>query len=539
MNVTAILSLLHAPPGGENAATRRFRREPVLAWTLRRVARAAGVTQTAILCWEDQLEAVAPIAEAARAHVLAKGPRCAIPPLEAIAASRRWADGWRGGLLGTCCFDQGFYGPWHNEVLQRFQSEAALLVEADGGLVDAGLLDGLIEHARQQPAKEYCFLPAAPGLGGAIVRRALLEQLAATQNHLGKLLHYWPDIACRDPITTAHCAAVPTGAARTLDRFTLDSQRQISRLERMTLSLNGQLLQTEAEALVQAAARERECEELPREVTLEVNSIRRTSPLYWPGRYLPILRPEMGVNQAAALFAELAGCDDLRLTLGGTGDPMLSEGIFDIIAAAAGVGIRAIHVETDLVGLDAQRVRRLAESPVDVVSVQLPALRAETYQQVMGSDRLGEAIGNVRELLVRRQELGRGTPIVVPTFVKCRQNAHEMEGWYDYWLRAAGTAVIAGPSDCGGRIADVAVADMSPSRRRACRRLGWRMTVLCNGRIASCENDVMGEQAVGEVGRGSVREVCGGRLAELRQAHAAGKWDEMPLCGKCREWDRR
>ena len=59
------------------------------------------------------------------------GPTCsprarasASPEIEAVAASRRWADGWRGGLLGTCDFDLGFHAGWFDEVAAKLESDA-------------------------------------------------------------------------------------------------------------------------------------------------------------------------------------------------------------------------------------------------------------------------------------------------------------------------------------------------------------------------------------------------------------------------------
>jgi len=55
-----------------------------------------------------------------------------------------------------------------------------------------------------------------------------------------------------------------------------------------------------------------------------------------------------------------------------------------------------------------------------------------------------------------------------------------------------GTAVIQGPSNFAGQIPSIAVADMTPPNRKACARIESRMTILSDGRIVSCEQDVMG-----------------------------------------------
>ena len=124
-----------------------------------------------MLCWEDQAEAVAPIAAELNVQYIARSARVCVPHLEAVAAARRWADGWRGGLLGTCEFDRGFHGPWIAEIAEKTGADAMLLVDPAAGLVDPVLIDGLIEHSEGRPEIDLCFSQAAPGLSGALLRK--------------------------------------------------------------------------------------------------------------------------------------------------------------------------------------------------------------------------------------------------------------------------------------------------------------------------------------------------------------------------------
>lgn len=537
-NVTAILSLLHQPADGRNSATRQFRGEPVLAWTLRRLARAKGIAHCAILCWEDQVFAVRPIAAANNAFVLAKAPRVPNAMLDAVTAACKWSDGWRGGLLGACSFDRGFHAAWFNEIREKLQSDAVIVVDPDAGLIDATLVDQLIDHAHRHPSAEYCFTPAAPGLNAVLLRPALLDRFAATGGFLGRMLNYHPDLPGRDPIAHQNCAPVPTPVARTICRFTLDTERQIHRMDRATVSLNGQLLHTGSEALVATASSDSEVDLLPRDVTLELNTTRAANPVYGPGRRLSIHRSDLTLSQARAIFQQLASLDDVRLTLAGVGDPLLHAQALDIIAAAHDAGIDSIHVETDLLNLDAVRLHKLAESPVDVLSVHLPAATPATYQKIMGIDGLPTAMANVRQFLTHRQSLSRGTPLLVPTFTKCKDNLHEMESWYDQWLRAVGSAIIVGPSDYAGQIPDVAVADMTPPRRRSCARLASRLTILSTGQVVSCEQDILARQPIGQADTHALRDIWQSHFADLRCAHATGQWDLYPLCQSCRDWHR-
>ena len=171
------------------------------------------------------------------------------------------------------------------------------------------------------------------------------------------------------------------------------------------------------------------------------------------------------VPLAPVLRGEGAHADDARLILGGVGDPLLAPNVFDVITAARAAGA-VVHLRTDLVGVQPDVVIELAESSVDVVSVQIPAVTAQTYLAVMGVDGLNQVIENIKLFVQRRAALGRGTPLLVPVFTKCRQNIAEMETWYDKWLAAVGSAVIHGASDYAGQIPDCSVADMTPPARR-------------------------------------------------------------------------
>src|SRR4051812_2174859 len=386
-NVTVVLSMLHEPPEGDarlNSATRTFRAAPVLHWTLERSGRAQRVGTAAVICWEDQLPSVMPLASEHDANVLTKGPRVMLPEVDAISAARHWADGWRGGLLSTCHFDVGFYGPWHREVAQRLGSDGILLVDPASGLVDPILLDRLIEHAEQRPEVELCFSAAAPGLGGALIGRSLLERLAAAKAHPGRLLHYLPDQLSREPLAGEGCLPVATPVARTTQTFVLNSRRQIERIEAATVSLNGELVSSDAEAIVRRVQPADGIDPLPREVVLELNTNRASKPVFWPGRSKPIQRESLDARRVAALLEELAEAEDVRLTLGGVGDPLLCDQVFDVIDTAAAQGITCVHIETDLLDVPTDKIARLARAQIEVISVHIPATTPATYAAVMG-----------------------------------------------------------------------------------------------------------------------------------------------------------
>jgi spiro-SPASM protein len=461
-----------------------------------------------------------------------------LPAIEAVAAARRWSDGWRGGLLGTCDFDLGFHGAWVKEVIDRLGSDGVVLVDPSSATVDPAIIDTIIERARARQTIELCFTQAPPGLGGVLLRSSLVERLASAETHPGRLLHYQPDHPARDPIGGDGCAPIATPVARCTRNFRLDSDRRIEQLTQAAISLNGELVTSGAEELLHRLSWTTQVDPLPRDVVMELNTSRATSPTFAPCRFLNIIREPMRADLARRVLERIGSVDDVRLTIAGVGDPLLHDEVFEIIDAAMNSGVRSIHVETDLLPRDASSVDRLVGSGVDVVSVHLPAMTPQTYATVMGVDRCVEVIENMKRFVTRRHELRQGVPIVVPTFVKCSANIAEMEAWYDQWLRALGAAVIRGPSDFAGLIPDCAVADMSPPRRRACSRLWSRMSILSDGRVVSCEQDVTARQVVGDARSQTIREIWQQGFGRMRACHRSGEWDQSPACAACREWHR-
>jgi radical SAM protein with 4Fe4S-binding SPASM domain len=344
-------------------------------------------------------------------------------------------------------------------------------------------------------------------------------------------LHYMPQRPVIDPIGSDACVNVPALICRTTENFLLDSTSPIRRFTSAAHSLNGQLMGTGSEELVRRMNTESRIGDLPREITLELNTSRTTSPVYWPGKTAKIDRTELTADIATKLFADLGGADDIRLTLAGVGDPLNAVTLFDIIAMARSAGMHAIHVETDLAVADESLAARLAAADVDVVSVYLPALSPATYAAVMGADLMLRVLNNIKVFVTERARRSSGVPVVVPTFVKLAANLAEMDAWYDQWLSAVGAAAIVGPAD-----ASLALADMSPVKRKSCSRIARGISVLSDGQIVSCERDVTRRQTMGRVGETSISEIWAKRFGQLREDHAAGAFAKHPVCAGCRAW---
>ena len=529
MKIIALSSMLHED-AVTNSATRRFRGEPVLGWTLRRIDQTRHLHRSLILAWDDQVEAIIQAGVNARSC----GPRRQNAALQATCAAQRWADGWRGGLLHTCWFDKGFVAPFVFEAVTEEAADAIVWIDPSAGLIDPALLDALVD-AGASGTRDFYFTQAAPGLGGVLLKQNLLQQLAEDQALPGRLVHYLPSAPMLDPVTSDACVETPLPVSRTIDRFTLDSQRQIDRIEQATQSLNGTLITSESLSIVSRAITVPASGKFPRELVIELTARRATRPIFNPATHLKIDRPDINSGMLESIITQSAACDDVRITLAGVGDPLCHPQFAELLNALT--PIAAVSIETDLIDASDERIKMLIDSGIDAIAIHLPAMQPSTYAHIMGIDAMASVVESIRRLVVYRKEIGNGVPLIVPIFQKLATNLDEMEIWYDTWLKALGSAVIRGPSRFGGRLPDLAAADMTPSKRKPCARIQQRLTILSDGWITMCDEDVTGEATLGHVSRDRIENIWTTAMGDIRQRHE--RMTALPLlCNNCREWDR-
>lgn len=528
--VAAVLSMLHER-AGVNSATRLFLGHKVLRLTADRVRSVRDDIEVAIAYWDDQSEAVEAAMGGLEFTRLRLGGRTVVAGAEGVWAAGRWTDGWRSGPGDVSSFDRGWHAGAAEAAIRTCGAGAVMVMDASAGLVDPNLLRGLIEQAEHHEDRGLVFLPAAPGFGAMIIRASVVEELKRTGGHPGKALHYVPDYYAFDPIGTPAAAPVPTAVARSNRQFTLDTPGQVELLSGVT-----GVLEKSAEEIVRAVTVG--AGPYPRDLRLELTTHRATKPVFVPS---VAARSEMRPAEYARLFDELGSISPgdwcpVRVTLGGVGDAMLYEGLEEVAGMAAERGV-ALAVETDLMGCSPERVEWLAlGSAVDVVMVHLPAASREVYARVMGADAHEEALSNMtRFLRARARGKSRNTPLLIPIFTKLRENASEMEVWYDHYLRELGTAVVEGPAF----VPALGVAEMAPPNRKPCRRLWSRATLLADGTWVPCElhatNPGSWSRNVQEM---TLSEFWASGMENLREAHRAGRYSLNVLCGECREWHR-
>ena len=113
------------------------------------------------------------------------------------------------------------------------------------------------------------------------------------------------------------------------------------------------------------------------------------------------------------LIEELSARDDMRVVLGGFGDPLQHPQFIDFVAVCRRAGILGLTVRTPAVTLDAPAIDALIQADVDVLNVLLDANSSDVYRHLHGADCFDRVVANVDQFLARSHEAGRATPLLV------------------------------------------------------------------------------------------------------------------------------
>ena len=207
------------------------------------------------------------------------------------------------------------------------------------------------------------------------------------------MLHYGPDVFSREPLAGEVVRPRPDAVARTAHRFDLDlrpTARPHRRDRRATGRRNWPPPRPRSSSA--GAGRRARPDALPREVVLELNTIRLSRPIFWPRPALRNRRTDMRPAWPADSGRRIGGPGRQSPDAGRRRRPAPAPDMFRVIDAATAAGV-AVHLETDLLGPDveigppARRVR----DPISC-SIHLPAL-TDKHARGHGHGRLPAGAG--------------------------------------------------------------------------------------------------------------------------------------------------
>ncbi len=542
MNVAALIhaDLDTSPIGTASRLATLLHGTPVLTRTLRRLARCPALQGTVVVCPAVQVDAVTRLAEGLEVTVKAfDGPPR--PAEDIIRTARKWSlHSWRGGLGNTTFFDEHVHPGLYAAVAEQLGLEAIAAVAAEAPLVDPILLDAMIDHlGAGHEDSRMVFGQAPPGIVGTVLRTDLILEAAQAGTPIGWINSYRPDKPIPDYIRTAACYQVPLAVQHASGRLTSDTRRGFEMLEDL-IEHGGEDCSAEQLCTMLTSTQATRPEAVPNEVQIELTiDDHHTATRLRPRGAVVGTREPMSLSVFERMVDQLAVHDDILLTLGGFGEPLLHPEFVDFLRVARDSGIFGVAVRTNGLALDEGIARALIEHRVDIVQVLVDATTVERYRSLHGCGGLDVVRENIGRAVELRRAAGQSTPNIIGSLVKCTETLDDMEPFFDEWLRAQGWSIIEGYSHYAGQLPDRMVMSMAPPLRIPCRQLRHRCTILSDGTVVGCDQDFKGLYSAGTVDTQSLDGVWhGSALVTLRVAQHEGNYAAHPLCPGCDEWHR-
>jgi hypothetical protein len=533
-----------APSGNPSQLMTRLGDRTILAHTLRRLTQVAGLTRRCLYVRPRDRELSAQtLNEAGLADRVDLVPLDTAPRNRRtlLTTARKWnLESWRGGLLGATWFDEYLDPVATAALLKHCACDGLLCLDGHQPLFDSGMAGAMVAHAQaNEHESKMTFAQTPPGLSGAIVRREALADVLECNIPFGLLLSYRPELAQVDPIHRAACFAAPPRVVRTAARLTGDTRRSRELLAAALAELGEDATAAELCEWSHAPEHNR-AGPLPVEIELELTTADPLpdSTLRPRGQRVP--RRQLGdLAPLGRLAAELAEYDDRLAVIGGHGDPLQHPQFGDVCRLLRSAGVYGIAVVTPLVDLTDATIETLLTNKIDAVEILLDAHTPETYRRVQGADYFAQVVANVERLEGARRKRESPRPVLACSLTRCAGTIKDVEGFYDFWIPKIGSAIIRGYNDYCGMLSPDTLLPSTPSVRESCRRLASRLTLLADGRVALCAQDVAGTVVTGNWITQSLGEIWNGAaLGQARTAHGRRALEAFPLCARCTEWSR-
>jgi len=461
-----------------------------------------------------------------------------IPGRPLLLRRRKWAlDSWRGGIGSATYFDEFGVPAMLHKICMDFEADALLFASGAAALIDPDISFGVFKwHVDHSSYVRYTFSATPPGLSPQAFSPAVLNLLSNTHISPGMLLAYSPEKPEIDPLFRDAHYKVSQEIIKTPFRLAADTERSFELMREIVERLGPDPAALDIARLLRASP-EITAGRVPREVEIEVTTRSRLQAAWSPGRLLERAEADMSLEHFSGIVDSLGVYDDVRLTLGGFGEPTMHPQLMDMIRIARDAGIFAIAIETDGLSIDKQYARSLVESGVDVVAVSLDALRPEVYAKLKGSDSLESAVAGTHTLISVRDSLGSDGPVVLTTMVKSLETDGEWVPFYDYWFRRSDAPIARTFNNYAGQVDDRTPIHLAPPGRVPCSKLFRSMLIMCDGTVSVCPQDFRGLSIAGNAFEMPIEQIWRGEVIEkLRAAHCKSDFSAFQLCEKCMDW---
>lgn len=207
------------------------------------------------------------------------------------------------------------------------------------------------------------------------------------------------------------------------------------------------------------------------------------------------------------------------------GEPFLDKQLVEKVRYAKSKGIAEVGMISNGSLITEEIARGMVEAGLDAINISVDAAGKDVFERTRLNLDYDTVIGNVRNLVRIRAELGRKRPRLILSFVR-QDNSADEQAFIQEWSKVADKIHITDLHNWAGTLhgqSDV---------RYPCYRLWQTFTVLWDGRVSLCCADFDGRNVLGDLRTSSIKEVWNSKpYRAVRRQHLESGGPE--ICRSC------
>jgi radical SAM protein with 4Fe4S-binding SPASM domain len=194
----------------------------------------------------------------------------------------------------------------------------------------------------------------------------------------------------------------------------------------------------------------------------------------------------------------------------------------------------SIHFNTNANLLDEEKSRAILNSDLDMIIFSVDGACKETYAKIRLGGDFDKVTANIKRFLALKKQMGRDKPRTILQTIIMQSTRDEVGTVIDTWNPLVDEVSVSAVTEYGsiGGVSLVHVNRDSP--RIPCPLLWISLSVLWNGDVTVCCNDMGGDMVIGNITENSLRNLWqNDRLNEMRKILRKGKPGKFPRCDRC------
>lgn len=244
-------------------------------------------------------------------------------------------------------------------------------------------------------------------------------------------------------------------------------------------------------------------------------------------------------DMALSTFKKILG--DLRefdlpyaICLGGSGEPMMHKDFYKILDhSLSETRLKQLIVETNGIYADDNYTGFISATNDERLRtiVNINGFDKDSYSRIHQGDLFDSVCRNVLSL---KERVPRVECLYIQ-IMKIQETEPFLDRYYDFWEKHGVSIILQKQNTYLGLIEDRRYSDLSPLERTPCWHLQRDLSILSDGRLAFCKQDVDGACARGACVSASLDALWRDSQKLFLQDYR-GQFPSKPDCSSCDEW---